>query len=712
MKVEGAILLDSSLFLTDTFTLIGLGPERSIIDGQDRCVPFDVGGEASLTLQQLTVAHGNAQGHPPITAENIPLSAGGAAIVFGELIADHCVFRDNVAIAGGAIFFHGSGGFSPIGKLINCSFYRNRADLPSPTGLYQAGGALYGDGLAGGNVSIEAINCTFSNNYAIRGGGALMTASVNEGVATFSCINCTITENESQRFAGGIDNSLAENIFLTNTILAGNRGPLGGEDILGTINSGGHNLIGNGALSFTPDPTDQLVADPQLGPLGDHGSPLLTHIPKCGSPALNQADDAFAPLQDLRGATRDAAPDIGSHERLPELDVRVLNLDDTGGNSLREALMVACPGDTLSLSGLSGVIHLTAPLTITQPIHVSGATTGGVVLDGDDSVRLMRVEVGGHFSATDLTLRDGFANAFGGGAVLNKGQLTLVRCAVIGSEAEAGGAIANYGDQDTAHLRLVNCTLSGNEAIDYAGGAIDNRGLDFGAYAELINCTVAENRSLFQGGGIFNDSDSYSRLYLINTLFALNQAEAGPDIYGAANSGGHNLIGSDQNLIMEAQAGDQLGVWADIDQLATWDGVTPTHRLRANSPAIDAGDNSVATITDQRGAPRIFNQTIDIGAYEYDPATNLTLHSPQRLSISVAPVPGRGPFTLRGLAQARVVAYRVMDQQGRVRQSGTLPVKEGQAALSLQAATQWSSGLYFLQVMRQDERAVIKLLLP
>ena len=47
-------------------------------------------------------------------------------------------------------------------------------------------------------------------------------------------------------------------------------------------------------------------------------------------------------------------------------------------------------------------------------------------------------------------------------------------------------------------------------------------------------------------------------------------------------------------------------------------GFTPTHALRAGSPALDAGDNAAATAFDQRGTgfARIVNGTIDIGAFE------------------------------------------------------------------------------------------------
>src|SRR5262249_22514231 len=49
-------------------------------------------------------------------------------------------------------------------------------------------------------------------------------------------------------------------------------------------------------------------------------------------------------------------------------------------------------------------------------------------------------------------------------------------------------------------------------------------------------------------------------------------------------------------------------------------GPTKTHALVAGSPAIDSGDNTLSSSsTDQRGWPRIWNSTVDIGAFELGP---------------------------------------------------------------------------------------------
>jgi hypothetical protein len=64
--------------------------------------------------------------------------------------------------------------------------------------------------------------------------------------------------------------------------------------------------------------------------------------------------------------------------------------------------------------------------------------------------------------------------------------------------------------------------------------------------------------------------------------------------------------------------------------------------LLPGSPAIDAGDNTGAPDTDQRGFARIVGGTIDIGAFEVQPAgqaTHLSIQAPASISAGT-------PFTI------------------------------------------------------------------
>src|SRR5262249_41905117 len=69
-----------------------------------------------------------------------------------------------------------------------------------------------------------------------------------------------------------------------------------------------------------------------------------------------------------------------------------------------------------------------------------------------------------------------------------------------------------------------------------------------------------------------------------------------------------------------AGTNDEFNISADqlrVGPLRNNGGPTLTHALLCGSPAIDAGDNTDAPPTDQRGFPRIVNGIIDIGAFEY-----------------------------------------------------------------------------------------------
>lgn len=706
VQVLGTIALDSQLYLVDTLTLLGLGPNQTIVSGQGQTRHFLIEDTAALYLFDCTLQAGNA-------VNDVPTRSGGSIRQRGYLEATRCVFRDNLATAGGAIYMQGSLGFAPRATIRACSFFDNRAELDPEILVDKSGGAILVDGLQGGDVELTVVNCTFSRNYADRRGGAILSNSRDEGRAVVQMRHCTITDNDARFFGGGIDNSEANTILATGCIVSGNRAVEGREDFYGTVNSGGGNLIGSGPLDFAPAVTDILLMDPVLGPLGMRSNGLWTHVPRCGSPVIDGAAPDSAPPTDMRGAARLGMPDIGAHERVPALDLAVNNLADDGPNSLREVMTLACPGDTLDLSELQGRISLRSPLRVIQPVALLGSPIPGLSVSGGDSVRLFEVEGGASLYAQDMTFRDGHPDNFGGGAFLNKGSLTLARCAIVRCEAEAGGGIANYGDLDTARLMLINCTLAGNRASDYAGGAIDNRGLTFGAYAELINCTVADNRSLFQGGGLFNDEGTFSRLALVNTIVTRNHAEAGPDGFGPVNSLGHNLIGNTESFgSSDWLSSDLTNVVAGLDVLARWDGPTPLHRLAANSPAVDAGDNAYATSTDQRGRPRIFNQTIDIGAYEYDPATRLA-DSETLGSLRLFPNPTRGRVNLLlPRPYTGPISWELFAPDGRNVLHCKLYVEAGRLRhpLDMQA---WSlpAGIYTVQIRMLNERLSARLVI-
>ncbi|MDQ3439554.1 MAG: hypothetical protein M3478_04305, partial [Planctomycetota bacterium] len=119
----------------------------------------------------------------------------------------------------------------------------------------------------------------------------------------------------------------------------------------------------------------------------------------------------------------------------------VLNNDDTGAGSLRQAIADAVSGDTIDLSGLTGNIVFTSEIAIaTTELTISGAGADVLSLDGNDVTRIFNVAADGVLTLQGLTLTRGFAER--GGAIANEGQLTLDRVTVTANRATRfGGGI-------------------------------------------------------------------------------------------------------------------------------------------------------------------------------------------------------------------------------------------------------------------------------
>src|SRR5262249_31154114 len=119
------------------------------------------------------------------------------------------------------------------------------------------------------------------------------------------------------------------------------------------------------------------------------------------------------------------------------------------------------------------------------------------------------------------------------------------------------------------------------------------------------------------GGGIYNVGTLTAR----NTIIAGNTGDV-PDLAGNLGSLGHNLIG-DSRGGSGFHVTDLLNVNPLLGPLQDNGGPTFTHALLPRSPAINAGDNTGAPDSAQRGPgfPRIVGGTTNIGAFEAQ-ATN------------------------------------------------------------------------------------------
>lgn len=214
------------------------------------------------------------------------------------------------------------------------------------------------------------------------------------------------------------------------------------------------------------------------------------------------------------------------------------------------------------------------------------------------------------------------------GGVWNTGTMYLFSCAITNNSAlRSAGGILNAG-----RMYLTNSTVSGNFADSGGGfgsspgGGIFNGSL-FGGSLLVTNSTIANNRATGHGGGIRHDNSG--SVTLRNTIVASNQSTPGSnDVSGTFTSQGFNLV-SNTNGSTGWLDTDILNVNALLAPLGNNGGGTLTHALLPMSPAINAGNDSMASnpwtsaeiFKDQRGGVRFLgnpNLRVDIGALESD----------------------------------------------------------------------------------------------
>jgi len=163
-------------------------------------------------------------------------------------------------------------------------------------------------------------------------------------------------------------------------------------------------------------------------------------------------------------------------------------------------------------------------------------------------------------------------------------------------------------------INIANSTISGNTAKTRGGGGLDLRVFYGGT---ISNSTIAANTAPAGGGILLRGRPDQFELQ--STLVGGNTAATGADVGSEQPT---TLVGSN-NLVVVADANVTLPVATLrlaplLLPLAANGGTTRTHALAPGSPAIEAGNNLAALVTDQRGAgfPRVLGAAADIGAFE------------------------------------------------------------------------------------------------
>ncbi|MBK7893801.1 MAG: hypothetical protein IPJ90_02670 [Anaerolineaceae bacterium] len=362
----------------------------------------------------------------------------------------------------------------------------------------------------------------------------------------------------------------------------------------------------------------------------------------------------------------------------PQTLFTVTNNNDSGAGSLRQAIIDAQDGDTITFApNVSGTIELTSgELSITENLTLTGPGSTIMSVSGNNASRVFFID-GAIVVISGLTIRDGNTVACGGGICASAANLTLSDTVVISNAGGLGGGISNYGTltlinssivenssidtgggiNNLGELYVSNSVISGNLTLT-AGGGINNScasansvildttiannhsaqhaggmGICTGTTAVITNTTFSGNTSDTGGGGL----DVYGTVTIFNSTIVNNSAvdgggirnlsgstmlknsivannTSGGDCAGTVQSNGRNL--SSSNTCDFTNAGDIQNIDPQIGPLTDNGGRTPTHLLLAGSPAINAGDNVDCPTFDQRGVGRPQAGICDIGAVE------------------------------------------------------------------------------------------------
>jgi hypothetical protein len=204
----------------------------------------------------------------------------------------------------------------------------------------------------------------------------------------------------------------------------------------------------------------------------------------------------------------------------------------------------------------------------------------------------------------------------GGGGATTFGRAYMEWTTVSANEAGSAGGLELFGGNTPMPSLVFDSTISGNHATSgSAGGILGDAAL------MLQNCTIAFNTEQTPAGAGLLASE-YA-IDLQSTIIANNTTASVPSDVGGRNNG-TIAASSSHNLVVFstlALPGDTLQSDPRLDPLRNNGGSTTTHALRANSPAINHGNNVRNWNVDQRGTgfARVLGSDADIGAFELNP---------------------------------------------------------------------------------------------
>jgi CSLREA domain-containing protein len=215
---------------------------------------------------------------------------------------------------------------------------------------------------------------------------------------------------------------------------------------------------------------------------------------------------------------------------------------------------------------------------------------------------------------TDVTFKSNSTSYMGGGMYNTASNPSLTNVTFSSNTSSSyGGGMGNINSSPT----LTNVTFNGNSTGEMGGGMYNNA-----SSPSLTNVTFSGNSAAANyGGGMYNYR--YSSPVIKDSIFWGNGSEIA--------FAGYEMFYVNDSLVQGGCPGGAIcnGTILNADPLlgalADNGGFTLTMALGSGSPAIDAGNNATCAATDQRGVTRPQGLYCDLGAYESNGPTHITL---------------------------------------------------------------------------------------
>jgi hypothetical protein len=514
-------LTTAELAVNASVNIQGLGASHLTVSGNDTYRVFDIASGKTVTIADLTIAHGHSSG---MLGTDFTYGYGGGGGILNQAGAHVTLNRDTLSdntaegavgftVAGGALLNRGSA------TILSCQFTGNQVagggnTLDAIGGA--AGGAIDNMGTPSGGAQLAVANSTFTNNSVISAGGTYFAVGgaieSDAGLASFD-FQTNFTPEPS----------LAT---ITNSVFSNNQagGGFGG-------NGQGGAVVSEGSTAEMTVVGSSITGNRALGGAGGHGNVLQQNtgdsqgqgggLYNAGGSTLNVIGCLVANNQAIGGDdgtidNNDPFASAGFGGGILNNYESTANVIDSviTGNLVQGGAMTTVPGPGAFAVG--GGIANTQLCTL---------LVSGCVVSGNRAV-------GGHGNAgTNVGLTTAQAGfGFGGGIdnSNNNSTATIIASVITQNQAIGGaGGTGNAGGNGygagigvgwetllglsapSSHLTLIASVVSDNDAVGGKGGTHANGGDGLGgglylsadALTTVMASTITHNDADGGNGG-------------------------------------------------------------------------------------------------------------------------------------------------------------------------------------------------------------------